>query len=157
MITYNFMTTITSIFRGSSESVPVKNYNGTKSTIFSNYIRNGFGSDLLYKTYPESNWDGCYLLIGSGDSPESADAYKLDTLITQYTVLNQNHVFSSTYGGDVLLINRVIENTSDEAFTVKEVGLFGTNYMIAREVLTEPVTVQPGEKHTFTMTIGLSK
>lgn len=155
MITKNFITNITAIFRGSSVSTPVKNYSGGTSTIFANYIANGFGADLLYKTYPESSWDGCYLLIGSGDSPESVDAYKLDELITQYTVLNQNHVLSSAYGGAVLLINRVIQNTSDEAFTVKEIGLFGTNYMIAREVLSEPVTLQPGERHTFTMAIGL--
>ena len=155
MITYNFMTTITAIFRGPSVSTPVKTYNGTASTLYSNYIANGFGTDLLYKTYPESNWDGCYLLIGSGDSQETPDAYKLDSVITQYSVINQTHTFSDKYSGSVLLINRVIQNTSEEAFTVKEIGLFGTNYMIAREVLPEPVVLQPGEKHTFTMTISL--
>lgn len=155
MITYNFMTTITAIFRGSSVPTPVKNYNGTASTLYSNNIANGFGTDLLYKTYPESNWDGCYLLIGSGDSQETPDAYKLDSVITQYSVINQTHTFSDKYSGSVLLINRVIQNTSEEAFTVKEIGLFGTNYMIAREVLAEPVVLQPGEKHTFTMTISL--
>lgn len=155
MLTYNFMTNAAIAFRGTNKRASVKTYDGTMSTTGGGYIPNNFNGDLNYTNYPGSNWDGCYLLIGSGDSPEVPDAYKLDSVITQYSVINQTHAFFDNYGGGVLLVNRVIQNTSEEAFTVKEIGLFGANYMVAREVLPKPVTLQPGEKHTFTMTIGL--
>lgn len=155
MITYNYMTNTAIAFRGTSQATRVKTYDGTMSTTGGGYIPNSFKGDLNYTNYPDSNWDGCYLLIGSGDSPETPESYKLDSVITQYSVINQTHTFSDKYGGSVLLINRVIQNTSEEAFTVKEMGLFGANYMIAREVLDKPETLQPGEKHTFTMAIGL--
>ena len=155
MITYNYMTTTTIAFRGIIQAAKVKTYNGTMSAVGGDYIQSNFSGDLNYTNYPDSRVDGCYLLIGSGDSPETPESYKLDSVITQYSVINQTHNFSDKYDGSALLINRVIQNTSEEAFTVKEIGLFGGDYMIAREVLPEPVTLQPGEKHTFTMTISL--
>lgn len=155
MITYNYMTNTAIAFRGTNQVVRVKTYDGTMSSAGGGYIPSNFRGDLNYTNYPDSNWDGCYLLIGSGDSPETLASYKLDSVITQYSVINQTHKFSDKYSGDVLLVNRVIQNTSENPFTVKEIGLFGANYMIAREVLAEPVTLQPGEKHTFTMSIGL--
>lgn len=155
MITNNFMTTITSVFRGSSVAVPIKTYTGESGSIYSNYISNSFSSDLTFKDYPSSNWDGCYLLLGSGDSAEVSDAYALDSVVTDYTVLNQTHAFTTSYGANVMVISRIIENSSGGELTIKELGLFGANYMIAREVLDEPVILAPGERYTFTMTIGL--
>lgn len=42
----------------------------------------------------------------------------------------------------------------DNGRTINEIGMFGWTLMVAREVLAEPVTLQPGEKHTFTMTVS---
>ena len=117
-----------------------------------------FSSDLMYKDYSnmaDAN-AGIYLLIGVGTTTATSDDYKLDSIESNYTVITQNHtVFTNTYGNQILVINRIIQNTSSSAITINELGLCGWKIMIAREVLPEPVTLQPGEKHTFTMTISL--
>ena len=117
-----------------------------------------FSSDLMYKDYSNMSdaSTGIYLLIGAGTTTATSDDYKLDSIESNYTVITQNHtVFTNTYGNQILVINRIIQNTSSSAITINELGLCGWKIMIAREVLAEPVVLQPGEKHTFTMTISL--
>ena len=119
---------------------------------------NMFTSDLQYKDYSNMTDDntGMYLLLGSGTTKATPDDYKLDSIESNYTVITQNHtVFTNTYGNQILVINRIVQNTSDSPITINELGLCGWKIMIAREVLAEPVVLQPGEKHTFTMTISL--
>ena len=80
--------------------------------------------------------------------------------MSNYTVVAQTHTTFSRYNANAFIITRTIQNPSlAEPLTIKEIGLFGGSgrqlYMIAREVLDEPVILQPGEKHAFTMTIAL--
>ena len=72
-------------------------------------------------------------------------------------MLQQTHAFVND--GEKILPNvldctRIIRNDSSEPITIKEIGLFVTTnpecVLLAREVI-EPVTLQPGEKHSFTM------
>lgn len=119
----------------------------------------GQGKDKLNTDYSNAS-RGCYLLIGAGATPPTIDDYKLESLVSNYTVLAQTHTTFSKYSASAFIITRTIQNPSTtEPLTIKEVGLFGGTsaqlYMIAREVLDEPVILQPGEKHAFTMTIGL--
>ena len=157
MITKNLISLMSSIF--SSESgFKLKNLQGSELTWANRQFYNMFTSDLQYKDYSNMTDDnlGIYLLLGTGAATATSDDYKLDSIESNYTVIAQNHtVFTNTYGNQILVINRIIQNTSSSAITINELGLCGWQIMIAREVLDEPVTLQPGEKHTFTMTIGL--
>lgn len=119
----------------------------------------GTGKDKLGTDYSDGA-TGCYLLLGSGSTPPAIDDYKLESLVSNYTVLTQTHTTFTEYSATAFVITRTIQNPSlAEPLTIKEIGLFGGTgqqlYMIAREVLDEPVVLQPGEKHSFTMTIAL--
>ena len=156
MINKNLISLMRSIF--SSESgFKLKNLQGSELTWSNRQFYNMFSSDLMYKDYSNMSDDnvGIYLLIGSGTTPATSNDYKLDNVESNYTVITQNHTVFTTYGNQILVINRIIQNTSSSAITINELGLCGLKIMIAREVLAEPVVLQPGEKHTFTMTIGL--
>ena len=96
------------------------------------------------------------MLLGTSDTQEQSTDYKLN-IITDYTVLQQTHAFVKD--GEKILPNildctRIVKNDSSEAITIKEIGLFVTTnpecILLAREVI-EPVVLQPGEKHSFTM------
>lgn len=97
------------------------------------------------------------MLLGTSDIKEQSTDYKLN-IITDYTVLQQTHAFvkdKEKIISNVLDCTRIIRNDSSEAITIKEIGLFVTTnpecVLLAREVLDEPVVLQPGEKHSFTM------
>lgn len=157
MITKNLISLMSSIFSSASD-FKLKNLQGGELAWFNRQFCDMFSSDLMYKDYSNMNDDniGIYLLIGTGTTTATSDDYKLDNIESNYTVITQNHtVFTNTYGNQILVINRIIQNSSDSPITVNELGLCGCQIMIAREVLPEPVVLQPGEKHTFTMTISL--
>lgn len=157
MVTKNFISAVQEGFTRSGKYI--KQTDGTMYRInFSNSFY-GTDKDMLSTDY-SNGVAGCYLLIGAGTTPPTIDDYKLDSLVSNYTVLAQTHTVFEQYGSSVFIITRTIQNPSSaEPLTIKEVGLFGGSgrqlYMIAREVLDEPVILQPGEKHSFTMTIGL--
>lgn len=157
MITKNLISLMSSIFSNTS-LFKIKDLQGSDQSWANREYYNMFTSDLQYKDYSNMAGDnlGIYLLLGTGATAATSDDYKLDNIESNYTVITQNHtIFTNIYGNQILVINRVIQNTSDSAITINELGLCGWKIMIAREVLSEPVTLQPGEKHTFTMTIGL--
>lgn len=98
------------------------------------------------------------LLFGSGNSNASIDDYKLESLVTDYSVLTHSKVSIGAYDTLCIVFSRTIQANSD--ITIKEYGVVsvsigGDALLLAREILPEPVVLQPGAKHTFTMTISL--
>ena len=105
------------------------------------------------------------LVIGYNDTAPTYNDTSLKSLCDRgFEVLSQTTVYTAnTYDGELALITRVIKNTSDVTMYVREVGIYGywfdkntssgNNFMIAREVLSEPVIIQPGEKHAFTISL----
>lgn len=157
MVTKNFI----SIVQGGLKRTGAKVKHTTENLDSANFSDSFYGQDKdrLSTDYSDGSC-GCYLLIGAGATPPTIDDYKLESLISNYTVLAQTHTTFSEYSASAFIITRTIQNpNTTEPLTIKEVGLFGGNntqlYMIAREVLDEPIILQPGEKHAFTMTIGL--
>ena len=158
MVTKNFISIVQGGLQESGSQV--KQIDENLKYVHFNDSFYGGGKDRLNTDYSNGS-SGCYLLIGAGATPPTIDDYKLESLISNYTVLAQTHTtFSEKYSASAFIITRTIQNSNTtEPLTIKEVGLFGGSgtqlYMIAREVLDEPVILQPGEKHAFTMTIGL--
>lgn len=116
-----------------------------------------FKTDSLATDYDTST-TGCSIFIGSGNTAVTTDDIKLDSIISNYTVIAQTHSLISEYSDTSFIVTRTIQNTNSDPLTINEIGLFGYYgdlFMFAREVLAEPVTLQSGEKHTFTMTISL--
>lgn len=130
------------------------------------YITKGYGDIANFLgfvsgnnlDYSASAGQSMRLLLGSGDSSASINDYKLESLVTDYSILAHSKTSIGAYDKLCTVFNRTIEADSD--ITIKEYGIVSTDsngnaLLLAREVLSEPVTLQPGEKHTFTMTIGL--
>ena len=157
MVTKNFISIVQSALTWSSQEVK-RIDESLHDTRFSDSF-DGVSPDKSNTDYSDGSY-GCCLLVGAGTTPPTIDDYKLDSLVSNYTVVAQTHTTFSGYNANAFIITRTIQNPSlAEPLTIKEVGLFGGSgrqlYMIAREVLDEPVVLQPGEKHAFTMTIAL--
>lgn len=115
------------------------------------------GSLLLKNVPSDNNQIGIYLVLGTGTTPATAADIKLENVTEDYEVVTQTKDVPLKFSSTIITITRVIRNSSNAPLTISEVGLYA-NYlnnftgtmMLAREVI-EPVTLQPGEKHSFTM------
>lgn len=155
MITYNFMTGIRALFNGGSPyrltSGDYQSKSAYEAITYWRYDADG-GKDYTFSDQTQR------LLLGTGDTPESLEDYKLAELTTDYKVLSSTKTSSGEYGKEAVIYTRVIQ-AGESGLTIREqglvLGLSGFSILIARDVLPEPVVLQPGEKHTFTMTIAL--
>ena len=99
---------------------------------------------------------GHWMVFGGGSTPvESSDISVESPIIDGFTVISQTSNIPYIYSSTIMTVTRIIQNTGSAPITISEVGLYGANtstetIMLAREVI-EPVTLQPGEKHSFTM------
>lgn len=155
MITYNLMSGIRALFNGNAAYRQISGeyqYNSAYEGV--NYFKYNADSGKDYTFSDQAN----RLLLGTSDTPESPEDYKLAELTTDYTVLSSTKTVSGAYGKEVAIYTRVIQ-AGESGLTIKEqglvMGLSGFNALIARDVLPAPVVLQPYEKHTFTMTISL--
>ena len=99
---------------------------------------------------------GHWMVFGGGSTPvKSSDISVKSPIIDGFTVISQTSNIPYIYSSTIMTVTRIIQNTGSTPITISEVGLYGDNMssasiMLAREVI-EPVTLQPGEKHSFTM------
>lgn len=99
------------------------------------------------------------ICLGQNNNPESPNDYTLNPCSSTLVGSNYNMDDYSTLGFYVGSI--IATNTGTENEIVKEVGLvlkktsstadYQNNYLLARKVLPEPVTIAPGESYTFTL------
>ena len=147
----------------------------TNNNIFEStmYFINGLYGDCRQGLYKVADTSGIerigsgigehWLLIGAGDKEVTPNDYTLNSLINgdKYNVITQVSDFSPPPSPVFRTITRVVENISNENLIVNEVGYFmryenRTSFMVAREVLPEPVIIEPGVRHSFTMAISVS-
>ena len=156
MITKNFMACIIAK-TDTSLNVSARKVNGE-------YVTQGYGNISNFLGFASGNGldysagQSMRLLLGSGDSNASIDDYKLESLITDYSVLAHSKTSIGTYDTLCTVFSRTIQANSNitiKEYAVVSVDNSGNTLLLAREVLPEPVVLQPGEKHTFTMTISL--
>ena len=114
--------------------------------------------DAPTTTY-ENGYDCLTICLGQNNNPESPNDYTLNSCSS--TLVGSNYTMDdfSTLGFYVGSI--IATNTGTENEIVKEVGLvlkktssnesYQNNYLLARKVLPEPVTIAPGESYTFTL------
>lgn len=156
MITKNFMACIIAK-TDTSLNVSAKNVDGE-------YVTQGYGNIGNFLGFASGNGldysagQSMRLLFGSGDSNASIDDYKLESLLTDYSVLAHSKTSIGTYDTLCTVFSRTIQANFN--ITIKEYGIVsvsssGDALLLAHEILPEPVVLQPGEKHTFTMTISL--
>ena len=149
-------------------------FNGSSTT--AKYMNGNLtGSDLLlrqlYYTSGPSHYGGTgygtfHVMIGAGDTAPTRSEYDLaDASImadNKMKSLMQTASWQKTTGA---VVTTQWQNNSNEPITVKEVALGyknlsqayskGANIMVARKVLTTPVTIQPSEIYAFSYSISI--
>ena len=159
MLTNNFAGLVSLSCYGGSDNYKVcKTTNNVDVKASFNWLRSIMPNSLLLKDAPSSNsLTGIYLVLGKGTTPATAADIKLENVTEDYEVVTQTKDVPLTFSSSIMTITRVIRNIGNAPLTISEVGLYASYMntftgamMLAREVI-EPVTLQPGEKHSFTM------
>ena len=109
-----------------------------------------------YDNFPKAK-----LVIGTGNTAEKSTDYCLESKITEgYDCSALSRRYIQTDKKDAIYVYGVITNTGDSAITVAEVGLEMydgyTNagyFLMARQVLDKPITIEPGEAKTLNVRI----
>ena len=117
----------------------------------------GTDSNTASCVFNYSNFPKAKLVIGTGNTAEKTTDYCLESKITEgYDCSSLSRRYIQTDKKDAIYVYGVITNTGDSAITVAEVGLemydgySDTGYfLMARQVLDKPVTIEPGEAKTF--------
>lgn len=104
-----------------------------------------------------TNNEGLYILAGSGTTDPTENDYTLENVVPLTHMSGSvNHT-----SDNCISISRTLRNDSTEDVVINEVGLyfrpvyyagdeFRTTTLLAREVLTSPITMKPRESYTFT-------
>jgi len=153
-------------YTGSVSSASVQKPDGYTATVHGEYYvtaaysRASGGTAMGFKA--GAGEDAWGILVGSGSDPVSPTQYNLSTKIPHGTdpgkLYYDVHSVSSSYSdtSSYVEIARSFINRSSSPVTVREVGLFARNryqydagievdviFMVARDVLPNPVTVNP--------------
>lgn len=108
--------------------------------------------------FNSTNFLKAKLVIGTGNTAEKSTDYCLESKITEgYDCSSLSRRYIQTDKKDAIYVYGVITNTGDSAITVSEVGFemydsintVSSYFLMARQVLDKPVTIEPGEAKTF--------
>lgn len=176
MFTKNFQRIMAYIFNPTSGYATGKSVNDTQLYCFMNSYLMGQGKEptnsgkAILQTEgdaPSSSKNGWSLLLGTGDTPPTKDDLKLAAQATTLKALTRSCIsnpIASGYSTSAVITN-TFANYTEEPVTVKEMGLYYVMYdssgvngtmLAAREVLPEPITMNPGDIRTFQMTLDFS-
>ena len=102
---------------------------------------------------------GVCMGFGAGSKQVSLEDYNLETIIDNLSYLSSSVVTTE----ECYMVTTSVKNNTSTDIIVSEVGIFGrgTNgtvtgnpFMLTRKVLETPITINPNEIKTFTITIN---
>lgn len=89
--------------------------------------------------------------FGTGTTPPTIDDYKFSGDLVTPTLVPSSGTAHNGSNGSIFAM--VVSNQTQEAMTINEIGLFRTAslgcVMLTRDVLPQPVVLQPGESKGF--------
>lgn len=101
---------------------------------------------------------GCQIYLGTGNVTPTIDDYKLSgELVTSLTSQEK----STTANNNSITFSAIATNNTKSPVTIKEIGLGGYYnspdcvFLLTRDVLATPVTLNTGDSKTFSITIDL--
>lgn len=102
------------------------------------------------------NFTGCEIYLGTGNVTPTIDDYKLSgELVTGLTPQEQ----STTANNNSITFSAIATNNTESPVTIKEIGLGGYYkniacvFLLTRDVLATPVTLNTGDSKRFSITI----
>jgi len=155
-------------------SATITNTSGYSASIYGEYYGSGTPDGFApMAVNAPAGTDSYGIVVGSGSTPQTYSDYKLASQIYNGTGAGQlsygTHTTSSSYGStsSYITISRTFTNQSGSAIVVREVGMIArqtavsngsgdVKYLIARDVLANPVTVNNLGTLTVTYTLTLS-
>lgn len=148
MLTRNFMFMLANSSGMALDDKPasVTNINGETSSSLS--FGTGSGSSVPFSS---QFWKNSKFVLGKGTTPAKSSDYALDSEIAlayDCSVLTKKYVSDAT--NDRINIFGIVLNPITEPITIKEIGWVVTisndnTFLLAREVLEEPITIEPGK------------
>ena len=127
-------------------------------------ITNGSSSSSS-ATYPANRYTGLIIYVGTGETPVTANDYKLDTPIS-LSVVSASCIINSN---NTVEVERTFQNNTENDVVIKEIGLYvfasqsnqqsqvlTLPILIGRKVLNEPVTILVGAAYTFNYSINMN-
>ncbi len=159
----------------SAESQNISGFKKTDGTLI-NYVL--FPTALTNDTYlfdtpsmfnrKTALYDNIGIVAGTDDTANTADYFKLNSLIPQSKILRNIMQIDKIFTGEntyTVVLRRDIVNISSETLNIRELGLYyrddavsgstATNpFCIYRTVLPETVTILPGEGYTFSINLN---
>lgn len=103
-----------------------------------------------------TNFLGCEIYLGTGNVTPTIDDYKLSgKLVTGLTSQEK----STTANNNSITFSAIATNNTESPVTIKEIGLGGYHnspacvFLLTRDVLATPVTLNTGDSKTFSITI----
>lgn len=104
------------------------------------------------------NFQECKIYLGTGNVTPTIDDYKLSgELVTGLTSQGK----STTANNNSITFSAIATNNTESPVTIKEIGLGGyfnnpeCAFLLTRDVLATPVTLNTGDSKTFSITIDL--
>ena len=164
MLTNNFRKILNYMFK-SATLLAEGNMVGLDGEIITKVNGNSIPLNFLNKsrqailTSDSPTTEGVFIAYGKGTNTATSNDYNLESEITGLTLLGNS--VSITDNGYTVASS--IKNTSNENIIVKELGIFetskseygvGNTFMLARNVLETPITINQNEIKTFTVTIN---
>lgn len=103
-----------------------------------------------------TSFGGCEIYLGTGNVTPTIDDYKLSgELVTGLTSQEQN----TTATNNSITFSAIATNNTESPVTIKEIGLGGYAnnpgcvFLLTRDVLATPVTLNTGDSKRFSITI----
>ena len=134
------------------------------------YMKVARCQELVSTVTNNSQYTGVY--FGTGPTAPTKEDYRLESPITTgLNIINPDGIVSEENGNGQYVFSTtfLVENTTENEMNIWEVGLFGqavtyasssrTNYPVLfdRQVFTEPVNLQPGERKLVTYKITFNQ
>lgn len=126
------------------------------STLLRVTPRSSLNNVIDYQTYAANANSGASSVwafgFGTGTTPPTIDDYKFSgDLVTPTLVYNSGTAYNGSNGS---IFQMVVINETEKAMTINEIGLFlkvATDgcVMLTRDLLPQPVVLQPGESTGF--------
>lgn len=117
--------------------------------------KNYNGTDI---TTTNVNFSGCKIYLGTGNVTPTIDDYKLSgELVTGLTSQGEE----TTANNNSITFSAIATNNTESPVTIKEIGLGGyvqstgfvSVFLLTRDVLATPVTLNTGDSKKFSITI----
>ena len=123
-----------------------------------NICTSGSNYDSTSVPTGQFNFQGCEIYLGTGNVTPTIDDYKLSgELVTSLVSQGQ----ATAANNNSITFSAIATNNTESPVTIKEIGLGGyysnastpCAFLLTRDVLATPVTLNTGDSKTFSITI----